>query len=100
MNQQDKPEQRRSFLVKATRAAAAMFVASGTSSAKEISPIRIGVLLGTFRTGTLAERLDRVKASGLDCVQLSMDCAGLQMMPDEITPELAKQVRSEAAALG
>lgn len=116
MNKQH--NQRRTFLMKAAQTAVAAFVAGGWrscpvsaeggeiaanpegTSAKPVSPIRIGVLLGTFRTGSLAARLDAVKASGLDCVQLSMDCAGLQMIPDEISPELAKQIRSEAAARG
>ncbi len=97
MSKQHKQEPRRAFLTKATQSVAATFVASGHISAKQISPIRIGVLLGTFRNGTLAARLDAVKASGLDCVQLSMDCAGLPMMPDEITPELAQQIRRAAA---
>jgi sugar phosphate isomerase/epimerase len=94
MNKLLKQEPRRTFLTKATQTAAAAFI---TGSTKQTTPIRIGVLLGTFRSGTLTERLDAVKASGLDCVQLSMDCAGLTMMPDEITPELAKQIRQAAA---
>lgn len=118
MSKLHKQNQRRTFLTKATQTAAAAFVACEwkswpvpaegdeiaaipeTVSGKPVLPIRIGVLLGTFRVGSLAERLDKVKANGLDCVQLSMDCAGLPMMPDEISPELAKQIRSEAAARG
>lgn len=123
MNKLHKQEQRRTFLTKATQTAAVAFAASGwrswpvsaeggeiaatheAASAKPFSPIRIGVLLGTFRSGSLAARLDAVKANGLDCVQLSMDCAGVplspgEMMPDQIAPELAKQIRSEAAARG
>ena len=105
MDKLHKQKQRRTFLTKATQTAAAAFVVGGgrswsvsaeggeiaanpeAASAKSVSPIRIGVLPGTFRTGSLAARLDAVKANGLDCVQLSMDCAGLQMMPDEIAPE-------------
>ena len=121
MNNPHKPAQRRAFLMKATQAAAATFVASVWQnspvyggcedhaatlgrkaiepiSAKPSPPIRIGVLLGTFRSGSLASRLDGVKASGLDCVQLSMDCAGLPAMPDEISSELARQIQREAAA--
>jgi sugar phosphate isomerase/epimerase len=71
-----------------------------STSGKRSQPIQIGVLLGTFRTGSLAARLDAVRASGLDCVQLSMDCAGLSIMPDEISPELTGQIRREAAARG
>ena len=123
MNNLQKQRQRRAFLTKATQAAAGTFVASGwrngtvyaecgeiastpgrnaieITSAKPSQPIQIGVLLGTFRSGSLASRLDAVKASGLDCVQLSMDCAGLPAMPDEISSELARQIQREAAARG
>jgi sugar phosphate isomerase/epimerase len=62
--------------------------------------IQIGVLLGTFTGPTLESRLDAVKSSGLDCIQLSMDCAGLPMMPDAIPLELAARARREAAARG
>jgi sugar phosphate isomerase/epimerase len=44
--------------------------------------------------------LDAVKACGLDCVQVSLDCAGLPAMPDEIPSELAVRIRREAAARG
>ncbi|MEK7834045.1 MAG: sugar phosphate isomerase/epimerase family protein [Acidobacteriota bacterium] len=109
MNQQQK--QRRAFLTNAAQAAAAVAVggwrnklaaaeASETGSAKDALPIQIGILLGTVRSGSLAARLDAVKAVGLDCVQLSMDCAGLPMMPDEISAELARQIRREAAERG
>ncbi len=62
--------------------------------------IQIGILLGTFGRGTLEARLDAAKACGLDCVQVSMDCAGLPAMPDAIPPELAGRIRREAAARG
>ena len=99
-------KQRRAFLSKATQAAAVVFATSNernwsalaSTIRKPIQPIRIGVLLGTVRSGSLAARLDGVKAAGLDCIQLSMDCAGLTMMPDVISPELAQQIRSEAAS--
>ncbi|MFN0111509.1 MAG: sugar phosphate isomerase/epimerase family protein [Blastocatellia bacterium] len=109
MNQQQK--QRRAFLTNATQAAAAIAVggwrnkmvaaeAAGVGRAKDAQPIQIGILLGTVRSGSLAARLDAVKAVGLDCVQLSMDCAGLPMMPDEISAELARQIRREASERG
>jgi sugar phosphate isomerase/epimerase len=61
----------------------------------------IGILMGTtFRTGTLAARLDAVRASGLACVQISMDCAGLAEMPDEIPAELPGRMKREAASRG
>jgi len=68
--------------------------------AKKDAPlIQIGILMGTF-AGTLEARLDAVKRCGLDCVQLSMDCAGMPDMPDKITPETAERIRHEAAARG
>jgi sugar phosphate isomerase/epimerase len=62
--------------------------------------MRIGVLSGTFGRPTLAANLDAVKACGLDCEQLSLDCAGLPSMPDRIAPEVAQRIRREAAAHG
>jgi sugar phosphate isomerase/epimerase len=62
--------------------------------------MQIGVLLGTFSRGTLAERLDAVKASGLDCVQLSFDCVGMPAMPDEIPSEVTGRIRREAGIRG
>ena len=44
--------------------------------------------------------MDAIKACGLDCVQLSLDCAGLPAMPDRIAPEAADRIRREAAARG
>jgi sugar phosphate isomerase/epimerase len=60
--------------------------------------IQIGILLGTFGQPTLEARLDAVRAGGLDCVQLSLDCAGVPAMPEEISSELAGRIRHEAAA--
>ncbi len=70
------------------------------ANAKQAPLMQIGILLGTFARGTLEARLDAVNACGLDCVQLSLDCAGLPAMPDEISPELAVRIRGEAAARG
>jgi sugar phosphate isomerase/epimerase len=61
----------------------------------------IGILLGTtIRTGTLESRLDAAKASGVACVQMSMDCAGLPEMPDQIPKDIPSRMRREAAARG
>jgi sugar phosphate isomerase/epimerase len=59
--------------------------------------MRIGILLGTFPGPTLAARRDAAKACGLDCVQLSLDCAGMAFMPDKLDPELLRRARGEAA---
>jgi sugar phosphate isomerase/epimerase len=111
----DKPGtslKRRAFLKSATTVAAMAMGAprwrgvlaaasQGSSPAEAGAPpspvIQIGILLGTFRLGTLEDRLDAVKACGLDCVQLSLDCAGLPAMPESIPPEVASRIRRAAA---
>ena len=62
--------------------------------------MQIGILMGTFSRPTLEARLDAMKACGLDCGQLSMGCAGLPAMPDEIPPELVTRIRREVDARG
>jgi sugar phosphate isomerase/epimerase len=61
----------------------------------------IGILLATtFTTGTLEARLDAAKACGLACGQMSMACANLPEMPDQIPAELPERIRREASARG
>jgi sugar phosphate isomerase/epimerase len=67
---------------------------------KPAPPMQIGILLGTYARPTLEARLDAAKANGLDSVQVSLDCAGLPAMPDEITPDLAGRIRRAVAAGG
>ncbi len=55
-----------------------------TPARKEAPFVKIGIFLSTFQRSSLEERLDAVRANGLNCVQLSMDLAGLDSMPDEI----------------
>jgi len=74
--------------------------AAGKREPKRIRDIEVGILLGTFAQPTLEARLDAVKACGLNCVQVSLDCAGLPAMPDAIPSELARKIRREAAARG
>ena len=74
--------------------------AAGEVGLKQAPLIQIGILLGTFAGRTLEVRLDAVKACGLDCVQVSLDCAGVPAMPDEISSEVAGRIRREAAARG
>jgi sugar phosphate isomerase/epimerase len=62
---------------------------------------QIGILLATtFTTGTLEERLDAARACGLACVQMSMACANLPEMPDQIPAELPARIRHAASARG
>ncbi len=106
MNQSSGQLNRRGFLKRAMQAATLAFGVTGPRSllaaveSDASREIQIGILLGTFRGDTLAARLDAVKASGLDCVQVSLDCAGLPDMPDEIPAEVSDRVRREAAARG
>ena len=74
--------------------------APGAPSAMPPAFPQLGILLGTFGQPTLEARLDAVKACGLHCVQVSLDCAGLPAMPDQIPPELAARIRREAVARG
>jgi sugar phosphate isomerase/epimerase len=106
MNTVIPPLQRRRFLKQAAQVAALALGATNpriwlaTAESIPTAGIQVGILLGTFGRGTLETRLDAVKASGLDCVQVSLDCAGLPDMPDEIPPKIAGQIRREAAARG
>jgi sugar phosphate isomerase/epimerase len=62
---------------------------------------QIGILLATtYTSGTLEERLDEAKAHGLACAQVSMACAGLPAMPDEMPAGLPERFRRETAARG
>ncbi|MGJ5816401.1 sugar phosphate isomerase/epimerase family protein [Paludibaculum fermentans] len=92
---------RRDFMIAAgTMAAGAVCEMGGLQAAEPVSP-PIGILLATtFTTGTLEERLDAAKASGLACVQMSMVCAGLTEMPDQIPAELPGRIRRAASARG
>jgi sugar phosphate isomerase/epimerase len=96
---------RREFLRQGTPVAALALGVTGSRNlpAAESSisaAIQVGILLGTFRSGTLEARLDAVKACGLDCMQVSLDCAGLSDMPDAIPLEVSGGIRRKAAARG
>ncbi len=123
MNEPNKQLKRREFLKNATPVAAlalgapgwrSLLAAAGPNAAAAIPQgsipsepgtrqpplIQIGILLSTFGRGTLEARLDAVKACGLDCVQVSLDCAGLPDMPENIPPEVAGRIRHQAANRG
>ena len=91
---------RREMLKSAGALAIGAVLPSGLWAAEEKKEMmQVGILLGTFG-GTLESRLDAAKRCDLECVQVSMDCAGLSAMPDAIDPELANRIRREAAARG
>lgn len=78
-------------------ALAGMGVAQGADGR---SP-RIGILVNTtYTSGTLEARLDEAKAHGIECVQVSMSCAGLADMPDEIPAGLPERFHRETKARG
>ena len=90
---------RREFLYFAG-AVAAGIPATPLAAAEPESP-QIGILLATtFTKGTLEARLDAAKECGFTCVQMSMACANLPEMPDQIPPELPERMRREASARG
>ena len=73
---------------------------AGASASQPDPVMHIGILLGTFGEPTLEAKLDAVKACGMDCVQVSMDCAGLSFMPETIPDAVADRIRTAAAARG
>jgi sugar phosphate isomerase/epimerase len=90
---------RRDFLHLAGAIAAG--TACGQGLAAEPEGPQIGILLATtYTTGTLEARLDAAKAHGIGCAQVSMACANLPEMPDQIPAELPERFRREAAARG
>jgi sugar phosphate isomerase/epimerase len=91
---------RREFLSLGGVTAIATARAQGPSQAVDPASPQIGILLATYNTGTLEERLDEAKAHGLACVQVNMICAGLPEMPDELPAGLPERIRREAAARG
>ncbi len=62
--------------------------------------MQIGILMKTFQRPSLEARLDALRTFGLGCAQLSMECAGLPALPDEIAPDLVARIRREADARG
>ena len=92
---------RRDLLQLAAAGLAETTLGDGQVKAVEPDYPPIGILLATtFTTGTLEARLDGAKACGLACVQMSMACANLPEMPDEIPAELPGRIRREASARG
>lgn len=92
---------RRDFICLAGSIAAGTTGGQGRVKAEEPFAPPIGILLATtFTTGTLEARLDAARACGLACVQMSMECASLPEMPDQIPAGLPERIRREASARG
>ena len=78
-----------------------LFAATGSTGSQEKGgEIQVGILLGTFGGSSLEARLDAAKARGIESVQVSLDCAGLSYMPDQIPTEVTERIRRETAARG
>lgn len=92
---------RRDLLRLAGAITAGTAYAQNRGNAVEPQPPQIGILIATtFTTGTLEARLDAAKACGFACVQMSMACANLPELPDQIPAELPARIRREASARG
>ena len=97
----DDGRSRREFFYLAGALAAGTTCAQERMVAVETETPQIGILIATtFTTGTLEARLDAVRANGITRVQMSMACANLPEMPDQIPAELPARIRREASSRG
>src|SRR5689334_10347840 len=62
--------------------------------------MRIGIFTTVFARATLAERLDAVRAHGLDCVQFDLSSVGADPMPDRIDPALCDEIHHAFSTRG
>jgi four helix bundle protein len=53
---------------------------------------KLGIFAKTFARPTIEETLDAVVGRGLTCIQFNYSCAGLPILPEEISPELARRI--------
>ncbi len=80
--------------------AACVPVLNASKPDDQVLPMQIGALLGTFARPTFEARFDAAVACGMECVQFSMSCAGLAMIPEKIPSELLPRIRQDAKARG
>ena len=59
--------------------------------------MKLGIFAKTFEGHDPKTVLDAAKASGFSCVQYNMACSGLGPMPDAISPDVIKAVRSASS---
>lgn len=60
----------------------------------------VGIFAKTFARPSLEATFDAVAGDGLRSVQFTMECAGLDSMPDDIPSELVDRIRRAAGARG
>ena len=58
--------------------------------------MQLGIFAKTFVRPTLEQTLEAVLAHKLDCIQFNFSCAGLESMPQQIDPVLAKRIGAAA----
>lgn len=69
---------------------------AGRATTKKHPLMRIGILSRTFSPTIIEAAFDAVRASGLDCVQLNLESAGLPPMPDDIPLSTLHRIRRAA----
>lgn len=62
--------------------------------------MKIGIFAKTFARESLEQTLDAVVASGLDCVQFNLSCAGLPTLPERIEPDHCQRIRQALESRG
>ncbi len=60
--------------------------------------MRLGIFTSVFKRPTLPERLDAIRALGLDCVQFDLGSAGMESMPAHIDLAACEEIRSAFTA--
>ncbi|MDA0837950.1 MAG: sugar phosphate isomerase/epimerase [Planctomycetota bacterium] len=60
--------------------------------------MKLGIFSKTFSRPTLEESLDAIHASGFDCVQFSLDSAGLAAMPESLDGDRCIRIRQAMKA--
>ncbi len=61
--------------------------------------MKLGIFAKTFEGHEPKIVLDAAKASGFSCVHYNMSCSGLGAMPDVISPDIIKAVRSASSII-
>lgn len=62
--------------------------------------INLGIFAKTFPRSSFGETLDAVVKHGLKIIHFNYSCVGLPPMPDQISPEIVKDIRKQAEDRG